>query len=140
MKDDKIKYLEFIQNVITRMANNSFLLKGWSVTLVAALFAMESKDKNLGFAFLVFIPIGCFWILDAYFLSLEKQFRELFKKAVSDSTDPPTFDMNPAPYNAEENTWAACLVNTSLAWFHGSLLSLALILIALLTGFGACKG
>ncbi|MBB5035756.1 hypothetical protein [Prosthecobacter vanneervenii] len=137
--DAKLKHLEFIQNVITRMANNSFLIKGWSVTLVAALFAMESKDKNLGFAFMVFIPIASFWILDAYFLSLEKQFRELFKKAVAAPENQVTFDMNPAPYNAEENTWAACLTNTSLAWFHGSLLSLALLMIAILTGFGACK-
>jgi len=28
------------------MANNSFLLKGWSVTLVAALFALAAKDSD----------------------------------------------------------------------------------------------
>jgi hypothetical protein len=43
---DKIKHLEMIQAVISRLANNSFLLKGWSITLVSAfqqhnLFSME---------------------------------------------------------------------------------------------------
>lgn len=137
--DSKLKHLEFVQNVITRMANNSFLLKGWSVTLVAALFAMEAKDKNVGFALLVFIPILSFWLLDAYFLSLERQFRELFKKVAATHEDQVTFDMNPEPYNAEENTWAACLVRPSLAWFHGSLLALSVLMIGILTSVFTCK-
>jgi hypothetical protein len=36
----KEKHLELIQAVISRMAGNSFLLKGWSVTLAAALLAL----------------------------------------------------------------------------------------------------
>ncbi len=31
--EQKIKHLEFIQAAINRMAGNSFLLKGWTVTL-----------------------------------------------------------------------------------------------------------
>ena len=38
----KLKHLEFIQGIITRMANNSFMLKGWAVTLVAGIFALSS--------------------------------------------------------------------------------------------------
>ena len=38
--ESKIAYLQMIQAVIARMAGNSFLIKGWSVTLVAALFAL----------------------------------------------------------------------------------------------------
>jgi hypothetical protein len=34
-EESELKHLEFIQGVIARLANNSFLLKGWSVTLVA---------------------------------------------------------------------------------------------------------
>ena len=43
---DPNKYLEFIQQTITRMANNSFLLKGWTVTLSAAIFALAAKDAD----------------------------------------------------------------------------------------------
>lgn len=39
---DKQKHLEFLQGAINRMAGNLFLLKGWTITLIAALFALSS--------------------------------------------------------------------------------------------------
>ena len=36
-----VSHLGFIQGVITRMAQNSYLLKGWDATLVAAIFALS---------------------------------------------------------------------------------------------------
>lgn len=44
--EKKLKHLEMIQAVINRMANNSFMLKGWTVTLVAGIFALASKDAD----------------------------------------------------------------------------------------------
>ena len=38
--EQKIKHLEFIQTTINRMAGNSFLLKGWTVTLTGGLLAL----------------------------------------------------------------------------------------------------
>src|SRR5258708_3637589 len=73
--EHKLKHLEFLQFVITRMASNSFLLKGWSVTLVAALFALAAKDSDKKYIVVAYFPVSVFWILDAYFLSKEKQFR-----------------------------------------------------------------
>jgi hypothetical protein len=46
----RIKHLEFIQATIVRLASNSFLLKGWTVTLVAALFALAAKETQHWFA------------------------------------------------------------------------------------------
>ena len=45
--EKKLKHLEMVQGVINRMANNSFMLKGWAVTLVAGIFALsgEATDK-----------------------------------------------------------------------------------------------
>ena len=43
----KGKHLEFIQGTVNRLSTNSFLLKGWSVVLVSALFALASADFNL---------------------------------------------------------------------------------------------
>ena len=45
-EDTEQKHLELIQGVITRLAQNSFLLKGWSVTLVAAILTLASKNPN----------------------------------------------------------------------------------------------
>jgi hypothetical protein len=38
--ENKIKHLEFIQSTVGRMASNLFLLKGWTITLIAAVFAV----------------------------------------------------------------------------------------------------
>ena len=43
---DKQKHLEFIQNAISRMAANSFMLKAWTVLLVSALFAFFDNPRN----------------------------------------------------------------------------------------------
>ena len=45
--EKKMQHLQMIQDVITRMANNSFMLKGWAVTLIAGIFALASKDTSL---------------------------------------------------------------------------------------------
>lgn len=50
----KIAHLGFIQAIITRMGLNSFLLKGWSVTLVAAIFALAAKQTDRRFVLLAF--------------------------------------------------------------------------------------
>jgi hypothetical protein len=49
IKESKIRYLEMIQNVVTRMASCSFSLKGWAVTLVAGILALSSKDSDKRF-------------------------------------------------------------------------------------------
>lgn len=97
MSEEKMKHLEFIQAVITRMANNSFLLKGWCITLIAAIFALSAKDANCRFIIIAFLPIGSFWILDAFYLYQERLYRLLYDEvALSESKI--TFTMNTQPY------------------------------------------
>ena len=76
--EQKIKHLEFIQNVINRLSTNSFLLKGWSVVLVSALFALSEYNSSGKFILLAYLPAIVFWGLDGYFLSLEKRYRNLY--------------------------------------------------------------
>jgi hypothetical protein len=77
--DEKIAHLGFIQAVINRMGNNSFLVKGWTVVLVAAIFALAAKDSNSNFVFIALVPIFAFWGLDAYYLHQERLFRGLYE-------------------------------------------------------------
>ena len=69
-----------IQGIITRMASNSFSLKGWAVTLVAAIFALTWTNISRGFLLIALIPIFAFWALDAYYLNLERKNRKLYDK------------------------------------------------------------
>ena len=83
MSDSKLKLMEMIQDIIKRMAQNSFMLKGWTVTLVSALFALSKIDTNKSFFFIAYVPILVFWLLDSYYLQLERQFRVLYRATVT---------------------------------------------------------
>lgn len=76
-------YLPIIQGVISRMANNSANCKTWCVTIVTALFAL-AIDKGKPRALLLgLIPLGLFFFLDAYYLSLEHDFRKIYNSFVA---------------------------------------------------------
>lgn len=55
--DQKIKHLEMVQSVISRMSQNSFSLKGWTSTLVAGIFTFSEKDESLTFLLILYVPI-----------------------------------------------------------------------------------
>lgn len=76
--ENKQKHLEFIQNAINRMANNSFIIKGWCVTIISVLFTLSEKENNPSFIIILLLPIISFWLLDAYFLKLEREYRKLY--------------------------------------------------------------
>jgi hypothetical protein len=78
--ENKHKYLELIQSVINRMANNSFMLRGWTVTLVAGIFALAGKDTDKLYFLVAYIPVITFWGLDAYYLLQERLYRALYDK------------------------------------------------------------
>ena len=40
--ESKIRHLEMIQGVINRLSTNSFLLKGWSLSLITGLIVWKS--------------------------------------------------------------------------------------------------
>lgn len=85
--DNKIKYLEMIQSVISRMGANSFKIKGWAITVIGALYAFWVSQNNFSILFLVLAVIFVFWFLDAYYLSLEREFRILYDKVVQKSEE-----------------------------------------------------
>lgn len=93
--ENKLKHLEFIQSVITRMNSNSFIIKGWCVTLVAALFALAAKDSEVKFAVIAYFIIPIFWILDGFFLATEKAFRKMYNQVRVKDEDEIDFNMTP---------------------------------------------
>ena len=85
MEDNKqalIKHLEMIQGVVSRLAHDSFLVKGWSMALLAAgVIFIAREDVHSSFVMLAFVvPVFGFWLLDAYFLWQERLFRKLYDK------------------------------------------------------------
>ncbi len=117
--ESKLKHLELIQGVINRMAGNSFLLKGWSVTLISALFALAAKDSNQFFIYLAYFPCVAFWGLDGYFLWQERMYRKLYKKVTETAPESIDFDMNAKKYKKEVDSWFSVCFSVTLRMFHG---------------------
>lgn len=126
--DRKLKHLEFIQGVINRLSTNSFLLKGWSVILVSALFALSANNSNVRFIMLAYIPAIVFWGLDGYFLSLEKIYRKHYERVRTKDPEDIDFSMDTSDIQGGFNEWASATFSKTLIPFHGALIG-AIILV-----------
>ena len=80
--DDVRQHLSFIQGVIARMNSNSFSMKGWMVAIVSALLAVFAANSDASCSYLYFIAALVadiiFCLLDAYYLMMEMQYRDLY--------------------------------------------------------------
>jgi hypothetical protein len=121
----KIAHLGFIQAIITRMGLNSFLLKGWSVTLVAAIFALSAKQADRRFVLLAFFPIAVFWLLDAFFLHQEKLFRRLYELVALGTVDSDQFTLDTKGIKGVPGI-ASVFFSKTLRLFYGSLVGVIL--------------
>ena len=92
-KQDKISHLQMIQSIIDRMSKNSFSLKGWSVGVMVAIYAFAGQNYNKA-VIVTLIPLIIFWILDSYYLMLERKYRRLYDEVRNKSNDKIDFDMN----------------------------------------------
>ena len=77
------KHLDYVQNAIIRMADNSFKMKGLCVTIVSAFLGLCIKYEEPK---LLCFPIIIFWLLDGYYLQQERKFRCIY----NNMTDNPT--------------------------------------------------
>jgi hypothetical protein len=127
---NKHKHLEFVQAAINRMAGNLFLLKGWSITLIAALFALAAKDSNKAYVLIAYFPLFIFWSLDGYFLSQERKFRALYDYVRKLSEAEIDFSMDTRPFSNEaRNTWPGAILSRTLVTYYAGL---AFVMLALM--------
>ena len=139
MDEDRRKHLEFIQAVIARMAGNSFLLKGWTITLAAALFTLAVKDANRVFAVIALFPAVCFWGLDAYYLRQERLFRRLYDDVrmagCEGRTEVEPFSLTTADCAKAVPSWWRALGASSVIGIHGPVVIAVFAAITLLSAF-----
>ena len=131
--NNKINYLQMIQDVIKRMASNSFALKGWAVTLVAGIFALAGKDTDKMYFLISYVPILVFWGLDSYYLFQERLYRALYNKArkmsENDITDFSLSATTKEFGNDKKCNYYNCLKSPTELWFY---LPLALLCTAII--------
>ena len=123
----KLKHLEFIQNAINRMANNSFIIKGWCITLAVALIALlEKKDINKCYIVFSFLPLLFFWFLDAFYLKTERQYRRLYTDISKKGKKEIDFSMDITPY---KECYGEALFSRTLLPFYLPLIGIVLVII-----------
>jgi len=131
--ENKRKHLEFIQGAINRMAGNLFFLRGWTITLIAALFAFFAKKTNTDFIFIVYFPVIIFWILDGYFLSQERLFRALYNHVRKLDEKEIDFSMDTSEYNKDKrNGWLCSMFSSTLLFFYLPLVGVMLLITYLI--------
>jgi len=120
----KFKHLEFIQNVINRLASDSFRMKRWAVILVSALLVLLIREGQVEFAYIGFVPVLVFWCLDGYFLWQERLFRDLYDHVRTLDEADIDFSMD---INVFRRTWLGATFSVTLIPFY---IALALPVVA----------
>lgn len=133
--EKKIAHLEMLQGIINRLSQNSFLIKGWSVILVTALFALVIFSANRSYLFLALLPAFAFWLLDGYYLWRASLYRRLYDQTRTLKEEEIDFSMDIAPLLSEKKDWSAfedCMLfvlTKTPVYVHGAIV--AVILAAL---------
>lgn len=132
MNENKLKHIELIQGVINRMASNSFLLKGWTITVLVAIFAFSRQDiSHYLLMFITLLPVIVFWFLDGYFLYQERLYRGLYNDVIKKEPKDIDFSMGAYKYhNNQKNNKTSSIFSETLIAFYLPLLIIAFVLNA----------
>lgn len=118
--DAKLKHLEFLQAVISRMAGNSFLFKGWAITIAAVVSAFAAAQSKAAVLAVALVTTVMFWGLDAYYLRLERAFRCLYAETIKLNDTAIDFSMQIDATRAIWK-WLSALLSPPLVIFYGAI-------------------
>lgn len=134
MEEEQIKHLEFIQNIINRMNSNSFNIKNWMITIVAAMLALYADSyNNVAFIFAAIIPTFLFWCLDSYYLQQERKFRKLYDDVISENYKVEPFSMPTENYKSCKDCKRSVQCKEKKCGFWNSFFSTPIMILYLST-------
>lgn len=116
------KEIDLIQSCISRMASNSFLIKGWTISLIGVVLALIDRQSLTLVTLLLIFPVLSFWFLDAYFLRTERQYRELYKWVLdkrSINSHEYLYDLNPDRFRDNVSNIFKIMFSLTLGVFYG---------------------
>lgn len=119
-QEDKRKHLEFIQGVINRLSSNTFLFKGWSITIIGAIFTAALTSNQYSLLWVILGVVIMFWAIDAYYLMLERCYRDLYTKIAD--LDPEKIDYSMKISGVKFSSWFAAAKRPVLLMFYGTTL------------------
>ena len=126
-----IEHLKLIQGVINRMAQVSFIIKGWTLTLSVAILGLTASSSEGIVGFVGLVPIFVFWGLDAYYLRQERLFRKLYTKVREQDANIPLYSMDNTPCKNEISSWFTTLKRPTIIYLY-SIIVLMMIAVSLM--------
>lgn len=120
-----------VQEVINRLAQCSFQLKGWAVTLAAALQIFLKGEAHPAYLFVPALPVVAFWLLDAWYLRQERLFRRLFDH-VRKQAGPADFSMDTTPFRGSVPSVLTAAASPTIFGFYGPVLFAVFVLALVL--------
>ena len=132
-REQLVEHLKLIQQVINRLGHDSFLVKGWSMTILAAgiIFVARTGTQHPWMLLAFIVPTIGFWVLDGYFLWQERLFRYVYDDVRGrDSTD---FRMNPTAHQGKPaSSWLSAMSSATLRWFYGMEVLFVVVVVCIL--------
>ena len=129
-KNEKIliEEVKVIQEIIKRMASNSFHLKTWTVALIVVAILFRGDGQ---YSYAAYIPLFAFWYLDAFYLRQERLFRKVHDWVLQYRLkhDDRLFDLNPVRFNKEVAPVIQIMFTISTLPFYGAVFVLLTITI-----------
>jgi hypothetical protein len=124
---ERIKHLELLQAVVSRLANEAALIRGWALTVSALFFGFAARSLSWRIAAVGMLPVVAFWGLNAYYLRAERRYRSLYQKVRRHDANVEPFSMD-ASGEKVDSTWDVALSPT-LRTFFGVIFVVGAILI-----------
>lgn len=127
--DIKIKYLDILSEIIDRMSRNSFIIKGWSISIVVAIVTLvpdiyTEDEKSI---LVLLLSIIIFSLLDAKYLHLERIYRDHWNNVIKDSN----FDLVRQNINNDmkDYSYISSYLSWSIMLTYGGLLFVGVVML-----------
>lgn len=134
--EDRRQHLIFIQEIVARMANVSAMVKGWSLTVVTAVFGVAVGTNSWKMAILGIGVALIFGYLDAHYLGLERNYRRLFNAVIDSNSRVELYELDwrnaldAPPRRSVMPPWRV-LWSWSILPFYGSMIAIGLIIVCI---------
>ncbi len=132
-------FIQNLQGIISRLANNSSNCKTWCITISAAILIFVLEKGQFFAVSIGFMPIIMFFFLDAYYLSLERDFRNLYNEFVeklnkNELAPEEIFVINPARGTKHRITSLGSSIKSFSVWPFYLILAIALLICLIIIG------
>ena len=131
-KEDFRLYISLIEEIISRVANNTFIIKGWTITVISVLLTLrDSLKTDFGIYIIIIAVDGAFCFLDCFYLRKERLYRNLYSEVIKCSKDKDCkidyYNLNTKLYTNRRTRYINVICSKSILPLYSMLIFIAFI-------------